>query len=716
MQVLHTTPLSSVPRWARRSIQIALMTGAMATVLGCAHVTPSGPSSESPSQSNAIAETVGIDDAHFQRPYVDIDEWRDAPVRHRYVHGGFHGTDTRFSLYFPPEGQYQGRFFQHITPVPDNEHLAQRPAVGEESKLGFALASGAYFIETNGGGTEGEMTPYRANAAVAQYSRMIAADVYGRTHRPWGYAYGGSGGGYRTIGSIENTTGVWDGVVPYVIGTPVALPNVFTVRMHAMRVLGDKLDQVVDALEPGGSGDPYAGLDEEEAAALREVTRMGFPMPSWFGHRTMGIHGFAALYQGMVGANPGYFEDFWKVPGYLGATPPASLLAARLQHSTGVAAAITLADGVALGLVQAEADGGVDNAFKAQADQRDERIVTFRLQDIPAVQGFLGGDLVIEDGPLAGKRLFVTGIQDDIALLGDNPAELVAGLTAGTRVRLDNSNFLAAQTYHRHQVPAPEYTVWDQFRGADGQPLYPQRPRLLGPSFTRAASGALPSGKFQGKMIVVASLWDREAFPWQADWYRGAVRTHLGEQADANFRLWFTDRALHGDETRQEDATRTVSYLGVLQQALRDLSRWVEQGIAPPAATQYRVEDGQVVLPASATEREGIQPTVHLQVDGGERADVAPGTPVTLSARIEVPRGAGSVVSAEWDLEGSGNYPIQASLPQARDGSLTLQAQFKYDQPGTYFPTLRVAAQRDGDADTPYARIQNLGRVRIVVK
>ncbi|HEX8059090.1 MAG TPA: hypothetical protein VF481_20645, partial [Novosphingobium sp.] len=56
-------------------------------------------------------------DPYFAQPYIDIDEWRDAPVRHRYVHGGFKGTDTKFSFYFPPKAQYQGRFFQHITPA-----------------------------------------------------------------------------------------------------------------------------------------------------------------------------------------------------------------------------------------------------------------------------------------------------------------------------------------------------------------------------------------------------------------------------------------------------------------------------------------------------------------------------------------------------------------------------------------------------------------------
>ncbi len=35
----------------------------------------------------------------FKKPYVDINEWREKPVRHRYVHGGFRETETRFSIY-----------------------------------------------------------------------------------------------------------------------------------------------------------------------------------------------------------------------------------------------------------------------------------------------------------------------------------------------------------------------------------------------------------------------------------------------------------------------------------------------------------------------------------------------------------------------------------------------------------------------------------------
>ena len=103
--------------------------------------------------------------------------------------------------------------------------------------------------------------------------------------------------------------------------------------MHAQRILRHRLDEIVDAVEPGGSGDMYEGLDPEERDALAEVTRMGFPPRSWFGHRTMGMHAFPVLYQGVTMADPSYFEEFWTEPGYLGHDSPVT--PARRSCSTG---------------------------------------------------------------------------------------------------------------------------------------------------------------------------------------------------------------------------------------------------------------------------------------------------------------------------------------------------------------------------------------------
>jgi hypothetical protein len=689
--------------------------------------------SQAISQSGKSSQVAAFtQDTLFQKPYVDIDEWRDKPVSHHYIHGGFKGTDTRFSFYFPPKEQYQGHFFQYITPVPDSENLSQG-AKGESDKIGFSIASGAYFVETNGGGSQGTGMPgsgidptigaYRANAATALYSRVVATKIYGEQRRPYGYAFGGSGGAYRTVGGIENTEGVWDGAVPFVLGSPMAIPNVFTVRIHAMRVLKDKFPLIVDALEPGGSGDAYAGLNDEERQALTEATKMGFPLKAWFAYKTMGLHAFPVLYPGIAMADPKYFLDFWTVPGYLGATHSASLLKARIQQNSKIMKAITADEarqfGLDVSLMAGQAHGTADAAWKNLNGHGAEPPVAFQLSDSIPDNDFLGGDLIIKTNSAAGKKLFIRQIKGDMVVLGATDSKILAMIKPGDEVQVNNSDFLAAQTYHRHQVPkSKEYYVWDQFRGNDGKPLYPQRPMQLGPLFTKAASGTLPNGKFKGKMILLESLWDSEAFPWQADWYRSKVQQNFGDNTDDNFRLWYTDHANHADFEFPGDPDHLVSYLGVLQQALRDLSAWVEKGVAPPSTTNYKIVDGQVIVPLKATERKGIQPVIELKANGGKLADVSVGQVVTFAASVELPPHTGKVVAVDWDFEGSGKFSVVGKVSSIKGASsqITLKSSHPFSKPGTYFTVLRVATQRDGDNKTPYARIQNLDRVRVVVK
>ena len=391
----------------------------------------------------AFGQNFTTQDTMFKAPYVDIDEWRDKPVRHHYVHGGFKGTDTRFSFYFPPKEKYEGHFFQYITPVPDNENLSQG-ATGEGDKIGFSITSGAYFIETNGGGKYGAGMPgsgidatigaYRANAACAQYSRVIAAQMYGTQQRPYGYAFGGSGGAYRTIGGIENTEGVWDGAVPYVLGSPMAIPNVFTVRIHAMRILHDKFPQIVNALEPGG-GDMYAGLNDEERQALTEVTKMGFPPKAWFAYKTMGLHAFPVLYPGVAMADAKYFKDFWTLPGYLGTDPTSSVQKARIQQSSKIKVIITADLATKFGIPAAETAGQgrgtADAAWKSVGGAEGGMPVAFQLEDALPVGNYLGGDLIIKTGDAAGKKLFIPNISGDKIILGNADAKVLAQIKVG---------------------------------------------------------------------------------------------------------------------------------------------------------------------------------------------------------------------------------------------------------------------------------------------
>lgn len=676
------------------------------------------------SSSDTVLDLVTpftTEDTLYTRPYIDVDEERDSPSKHRYIHGGFDGTDNRFSMYLPPAPDYEGRFFQHITPVPESEHLAPG-LTGAEDKIGFAFASGAFFVETNGGGAVDLSKPqtdvdptigaYRAGAAVAALAKVIAQGVYG-SHRTYGYAYGGSGGGFRTIACAENTRGVWDGFVPHVIGSPVAIPNVFTVRMHAMRVLRDVLDDIVDRVEPGSDRRLGEGLGAEETAAFEEVTRMGFPPGAWVGHRAMGTQAFGVLYTTLKAIDPTYFDDFWTQPGYLGADPASSVHRDRVRFSTTVEAVITRHEAVASGLIALPAgpSGGVDEAFKGP-EQGGDVVVALRLGRSAAREP-MNAELRIASGDAHGAVALLQNVIGDLAFV-DFPelSPFLQRVRSGDRVDIDNSNFLAAQTYHRHQVPAPEFTAWDQFRDESGKPLYPQRDLLLGPLMARGASGTLQSGDIEGKMIVVEARYDREAFPWQADWYAGKVREHLGDEVDQRLRVWMVDRALHADVVGQELPTHTVSYLGVVHQALRQVAAWAEDGIEPAPSTRYEVVDGQIKI----TDRHqpgGVQPIVALTVAGGSRAEVAVGEEVELCMTGSAVEPRSRIVEVRWDLDGSGGYAIGGRVPPASVVDQSIRHTFR--EAGTHFVTAKVTAQQDGDPETPFARVDNLARVRVVV-
>jgi hypothetical protein len=713
------------------------------------------PTCAPPADGEPMFVTEECVDPRFNDGYafVGIDEVRQAPVPHRFVYGGFRGTDARFAFYFPSEAEYEGRFFQG--PV---HQLRLTGELASKEEIEFAFDSGAYLVETNNGGSESCLTSrdcisgkydpavrgYRVNAAAAKFSRVMAADIYGE-YRPYGYLYGGSGGGYMTMSSAEHTSGVWDGFVPFVIGHPLAIPEHYTARVHALRVLRqrNKFPEIMDAIDPGGSGDPYATLNEEEAAALREATRLGFPPRAWWDHATMG-GGALSIVAGYVPLlDPTYTADFWAEPGYLGTDPsPAgdSVRAARIQHPAKVVAATPGAPAPQYELLGPTYPGYIVAQYVVGMPPK-----AFVLSSLP--EGDLeGADLVVTSGPGTGKSCPLFAVDRDrniVACGGNTDPAVINSIEAGDDVRVDNSAYLALQTHHRHQVPPRNMGLygWDQFRrGGDGTPVYPQRDQLVGPTSALHASGSISSGRFHGKMIVVESLMDADAFPWSADWYRTQVKRALGESLDDRFRLWFTDHAQHNsDGPSGAGQARTVGYRGVLDQALRDLSAWVEQGVPAPSSTSYRVDDAQVIVPPTAAQRGGIQPVVELTANGGERADVKAGEPVTFTARIEVPPGTGEIVDAEWDFEGTGDFGCAQLLPDASptdpgatrcqlpdpasstgadgDGgdSVTIEFSHTYSEPGTYFPVLRATSQREGDPDTPFARIQNLGRVRVVV-
>ena len=674
----------------------------------------------------------------FNQPYVDIDEWRDQPFRHRYVHGGFKGTEAKLVIYFPPKEQYRGRFFQAITAVPVAEEQAANVFGGTNNFMGFCFDSGGAAVASNMGGFKATAAPgsgidpgistYRVSAATARYARVLAAEMYG-PHRTYGYAFGGSGGGYRTLGCAQNSD-AFDGVVPFMHPAPAAIPNGFAARIRGLRVLQDKFPQIVDALEPGG-GDIYASLNNEQREVLIEVTRHGFPVRAWAFHETMGIGAFSILYQGIQAKDPTYFEEFWTTPGYLGADRPQVFADARIQHRTTVTRVIMSNEAVAAGAPTPGLMGRSASADPHVAWQNLENDyggkpipVALQLQSPPPPgKSLLGANINIVTGPSAGKALVLGSMAGNLAMLQFGPTtgslrDVTDAIRDGHEVQIDNSNLLAFETYYRHALLGPDSYVCNQFRRADGTPMYPQRRILQNYDFVVAAVGSDLTGSFNGKMIVLQHLLDWDGHPWFADWYRNKVRGRLGSRFTDSYRLYYVDHATHG---QTPDPTRTVPYTGALQQALRDLAAWVERGVTPPPETSYRIDDAQVIVPATAPQRKGIQPVVSLHANGGVRANVRVGQPVVFKALIEVPPGAGTIVAADWDFDATAavvagdvnRFPIAEQFSPAP--RLTLTKHHIFTKAGTYFPALRVHSQRESNATAPYARVPNLGRVRIVV-
>jgi hypothetical protein len=86
---------------------------------------------------------------------------------------------------------------------------------------------------------------------------------------------------------------------------------------------------------------------------------------------------------------------------------------------------------------------------------------------------------------------------------------------------------------------------------------------------------------------------------------------------------------------------------------------------------------------------------------------------VSFFAAARAPLGGGKIVAADWDFEGDGTYvPGIVRTPRQ---IVALATTHTFTQPGTYFVSVRVTAERDGNVGAKYALLQNIDRVRVLV-
>jgi hypothetical protein len=685
-----------------------------------------------------------VTDPFFEMPYIDVDEERDWPVRHRHLHGGFDGTATRFRFYFPAEATgYEGRMFNPLSGGNGGtEDFFGYTELGESiGGISMCFRLGGYMIESNQGHIGDELDPkagedptiygHRASAEVARLSKHVAAQIYGQPPHH-SYVFGGSGGGRRSPLCLENAPDAWDGALPFMGGGDIAehgntrrlkgAQNIsFATMFNVHRLLGDKLDGVVDSMAPGGSGDPFSGLDTHEREELAALYRLGYPRGDEFmigqprGQMWLWTSQADLLYQ----QEPDYFDNFWTIPGYIGHDLPAVVNGDLIDVTVTVSRVLTARDVVDdPAFASAEFDvlrGWL--AIMAQATATGwELPLAIEVKGIGL--GYrLGAGVRVVSGQAAGRQLWTMMHAGDLLYCdGMNEASNLrfTDVLPGDEVHIDNHRYLAYCYYARHHIM--DDIQFDSLR-VDGVPIYPQHALAdMSPLM-----GVCYSGQYKGKLMWVHHTHDASLWPPQGVIYADAVRAAQGEDgAGERFRLRWTENAEHGPATMLPNppgrATNTwlIDPLPAIEQSLQDLVDWVEHGIEP-TPTNYEYHDGFVRLPATAAERLGVQAVVEVTANGSSRAEARIGESVELEVHAEVPPGAGTIVAVAWDFDGAGTFPYRDASVDGSAARLTLSVQHTYDRPGRYFATALVHSHRDGDVNAEARRIPNVAQARVIV-
>ncbi|MDB5685454.1 MAG: hypothetical protein JWR77_43 [Rhizorhabdus sp.] len=682
-----------------------------------------------------IDNYVGTD-PYFGSPYIDMDEQRDTSSPHRYIHGGFANTDTRFSFCFPPADRYQGRLFQPLEGAnAGHENVNTGPLGQVTGGLEMAFRLGGYTVESNMGhigdvedaraGSDPTLYGFRAAAECARFSKHLAAQIYGAPPA-YSYVFGGSGGARRSPLCLAYAPDVWDAALPYMgdamdgdYGDMSRLrtgtPN-FSSMFNVQRLLGPKIWDVVDAMWPGGSGDPFAGLDSHQREELATLYRLGYPrgdeamIAQPMGQAWL----WASMAQRLIAEDP-FFEAFWNEPGHVGHDQPELVAADLIDTKARVTRALYGKD-FSEEQFQAPEYARVSTLARTFSSMENAWHIPMAIELDIAPAGYRQGARVkILTGKAAGRELFYMAGHDRIWLCagaGEAHNLRFTGIEPGDEVQLDNRGFLAYCYYYRHHVM--NHVEWDALKIA-GVPVHKQYPL---PEMS-AFMGVPHTGRFEGKMLWVHHTHDASLWPVQGVGMKNNVARERGDRAGDYFRLRWTENAEHippamaASPPGRANVTMLVDYQPVIEQCLADLVAWVEQGIEP-TETNFTLRDGQISLPADAATRGGIQPVIVVTANGAARTDVAVGETVTIEAVVEVPESAGSIIAAKWDFDGKGSFAEVATVEPGHSRT-TFRTSHSYDAPGVYFVTLLAESHREGQIDAIARRVPNLGSARIVV-
>jgi hypothetical protein len=637
------------------------------------------------------------------------------------VTGHFPATKTVDTL--PPGVRQSPTTFQqnYVFRFPAKEFWRHRSFEQEHPSGGgvvdnrMAFTDGAYSVNWMSASIPNAVASHRHEAAATKVAKAYANKLYGNTAKIYSYLWGCSGGGTVAMAAAENVTGVWDGVEVQCTGTKVDAPyhSFYWQALYTMAIPKEKADAIAAAAVPGGTGDIYAGLNEEEKSVLDEFTSAGYPLA------VIGNH-FKSLTP-LVDPidvrlfDPTYEDDFWSKPGYAGANPPNYLKAAHVDGYatiTGITRdarnvpTVIQFDPATLPKLGTTGDNYLE--YYVYADDGTTRVIDpTRAVGAPTdnkARFSLMGKLDTSTGTLT-----LTGTTKDVfggvSPIINSPV-LLNALKVGSKIRVNNRFILAMYYYPRYST-FPSIHSHDQYRNADGSPKYPQRQNLefLNHSNYRTMGGRVETGDIKTKVIIITGMGDNLSWPiFNASYFEEVEKT-LGPKANNMVRFYLHDNGRH---------TTGGGQPGIFRQSIIDLMAWVEKGTAPPPSSVYTIKNGQVILAPKAADRHGLQPVMDLTANGSSRALVPLNQPVNFVAKLEMPPKTGKIVQYNWTIADTADAPTIVTKPQTL---VNVNRTITFDKPGTYVVRLTVDGQRDGLVNpADETLLENFKEVRVVVQ
>ena len=609
-----------------------------------------------------------------------------------------------YEFRFPAKEFWRNRSFQ-----------AQHPSGGGRVDDRMAFTNGAFSIRWASASNANAVASHRHQAAATQVAMAMANKMYGNTAKIYNYHWGCSGGGLVAIAAAENVSGIWDGVQPHCTGAGgESLYHSFLWQAHyTMAIPEAKRNAIAEAAAQGGTGDVFAGLNDEEKAVLTEFISAGYPLVNIGNHFKNPIPLVDPVDIRLQDAS--YEDDFWTKPGYAGVNPPNYLKTALVDGWATITSIERDAAGTPIAVQ-------FDPATLPQLSRMGQAYLEYwvypdgktRLVD----PKFVVGEPVDQKRrfSLMGKldtataRLALNGVERDV-FGGEKPIQnsqaLLDALRVGSKVRVNNRFILAMYFWPRHSN-IPGARGHDQYRNADGSAKYPQRQDLsvLAHATFRTMGGRNSTGALKTRIMMLEGLADNLAWPIvNVSYTEGVQRTLGAAKANEMMRIYLHDNGSHSAAAGEP---------GIFRQSMQDMMAWAEKGVAPPPSSAYTIRTGQVILPAEAAKRGGLQPVMSLTANGASRVQVGVNQPVTLASNVEMPPRTGQVVSYTWTVDGKADPATVIAQPRT---TAAITRTVSFDKPGSYLIRLAVYGQREGQANPAnQTLLQNWREVRVIVQ